>query len=71
MGGVDRAVSSAKSVAGHAAIANAAACVQAQGGMGFTWEVDVHLYLKRAWALDTVFGTGDMHADTVAGLLTR
>ncbi len=24
--------------------------------MGFTWEVDVHLYLKRAWVLDTHFG---------------
>ena len=35
--------------------------------MGFTWEVDVHLYLKRAWVLDTVFGTPDEHADTVAG----
>ena len=27
--------------------------------MGFTWEVDVHLYLKRAWLLDTVFGTAE------------
>ena len=37
--------------------------------MGFTWEVDVHLYLKRAWALDTAFGTAEAHADTVASLL--
>ena len=34
--------------------------------MGFTWEVDVHLYLKRAWVLDTHFGTADENADTVA-----
>ena len=31
--------------------------------MGFTWEVDVHLYLKRAWVLDTHFGSADAHAD--------
>jgi alkylation response protein AidB-like acyl-CoA dehydrogenase len=24
-------------------------CVQLHGGVGFTWEFDVHLYLKRAW----------------------
>jgi len=34
--------------------------------MGFTWEVDVHLYLKRAWVLETHFGTGDEHCDAVA-----
>ena len=37
--------------------------------MGFTWEVDVHLYLKRAWVLDTVFGAADAHADAVAATL--
>ncbi len=39
------------------------------GGMGFTWEVDVHLYLKRAWVLDTHFGSVDAHCDTLASLL--
>ncbi len=24
-------------------------CLQVHGGMGFTWEADVHLHLKRAW----------------------
>ena len=37
--------------------------------MGFTWEVDVHLYLKRAWVLDTHFGSADAHADAVAAAL--
>ena len=41
------------------------------GGMGFTWEVDVHLYLKRAWVLDTHFGSGDHHADAVAATLAE
>jgi alkylation response protein AidB-like acyl-CoA dehydrogenase len=66
-----RAASGAKLLAGEAATVNAKTATQVHGGMGFTWEVDVHLYLKRAWVLDTVFGTGDMHADTVAGLISR
>ena len=37
--------------------------------MGFTWEVDVHLYLKRAWVLETHFGSGDHHADAVAATM--
>ena len=54
-------------MAGEAAIANGKAATQVFGGMGFTWEVDVHLYLKRAWVLDTHFGSADAHADVVAG----
>jgi alkylation response protein AidB-like acyl-CoA dehydrogenase len=64
-----RPVSGAKLLAGEAATLNAKAATQVHGGMGFTWEVDVHLFLKRAWVLDTAFGTGDTHADTVATLL--
>jgi len=64
--GVERSVSVAKTVAGDAAIANGKAATQVFGGMGYTWEVDVHLYLKRAWVLDTHFGTGDEHADAIA-----
>ncbi len=65
-GPVARAVSGAKLLAGEAAVANGKAATQVHGGMGFTWEVDVHLYLKRAWVLDTVFGSSDVHADRVA-----
>jgi alkylation response protein AidB-like acyl-CoA dehydrogenase len=68
--GLDRAVSGAKVVAGDAAITNGKAAMQVYGGMGFTWEVDVHLYLKRAWVLDTHFGSGDEHCDAVAAALT-
>lgn len=67
--GVDRSVSVAKAVAGDAAVANGKTATQVYGGMGFTWEVDVHLYLKRAWVLDTHFGAGDGHADEVASSL--
>jgi alkylation response protein AidB-like acyl-CoA dehydrogenase len=64
--GLDRAVAVAKLTAGEAAIANGKSATQVHGGMGFTWEVDVHLFLKRAWLLDTHFGSVDAHADGVA-----
>jgi len=71
VGDVRRAVSVAKLLAGEAAVLNGKAATQVHGGMGFTWEVDVHLALKRAWVLDTHFGNSDQHADAVAATLPR
>ena len=68
-GALDRALSGAKLLAGEAAIRNGKSATQVFGGMGFTWEVDVHLYLKRAWLLDAAFGGGDHHADRVAATM--
>ncbi|MGA5067131.1 acyl-CoA dehydrogenase family protein [Streptomyces exfoliatus] len=42
-------IAGAKLLADEAAIGNARDCLQVHGGMGFTWEADVHLHLKRAW----------------------
>jgi alkylation response protein AidB-like acyl-CoA dehydrogenase len=67
--GRSRAVSGAKALAGDAAITNGKSAMQVFGGMGFTWEVDVHLYLKRAWVLDTHFGSADDHCDAVSATL--
>ncbi len=61
-----RAVSGARILAAAAADRNGKDCVQVHGGMGFTWEVDAHLYLKRAWALTPQFGSLDRHADRMA-----
>ncbi|MFH8609293.1 acyl-CoA dehydrogenase family protein [Streptomyces sp. NPDC018029] len=41
--------SAAKLLADDAAVRNARDCLQVHGGMGFTWEAEVHLHLKRAW----------------------
>jgi len=71
IGGVDRALSGAKVLAGEAALLNGKTATQVHGGMGFTWEVDVHLYLKRAWLLDTQFGSVDHHADAVVTEVER
>ncbi|MEU7601742.1 acyl-CoA dehydrogenase family protein [Streptomyces sp. NPDC041003] len=42
-------VAAAKLLADEAAVRGARDCLQVHGGMGFTWEADVHLHLKRAW----------------------
>ncbi|MER6635266.1 acyl-CoA dehydrogenase family protein [Streptomyces microflavus] len=42
-------IAAAKLLADDAAVRNARDCLQIHGGMGFTWEADVHLHLKRAW----------------------
>jgi alkylation response protein AidB-like acyl-CoA dehydrogenase len=68
VGSVDRAVAGARLTAARAAAENAKTCVQVHGGMGFTWEVDAHLFLKRAWVLETVFGSIDEAVETVASL---
>lgn len=71
VGDVDRAVAAAKLCAGEYAIKNARACIQVHGGMGYTWEVPAHYYLKRAYVLENVFGTADEHAESVAGRLEQ
>ncbi len=63
-----RTAAGAKLLADKAAITNARACIQVHGGMGFTWEVPVHLHLKRARARATCFGAPEALARAVGGL---
>ena len=69
VGDATRAVAGAKLLADEAASVNSRSCVQVHGGMGFTWEVPVHFFLKRAWLHATEFGTADDHAEALAELL--
>ena len=64
-------VAVAKTLASSAAAACGKDCVQVHGGMGYTWEVDAHLFLKRAWVHDLAFGDGDHHAERLAEGLVR
>jgi alkylation response protein AidB-like acyl-CoA dehydrogenase len=66
VGDVDRAVSGARINAGEAAMKNSRACIQVHGGMGYTWEVPAHYYLKRTWVLESTFGTLEEHCEVVA-----
>ncbi|WP_281181501.1 acyl-CoA dehydrogenase family protein, partial [Streptomyces aurantiacus] len=43
-------IAAARLLADEAAQLGARDCLQVHGGMGFTWESDVHLHLKRAWS---------------------
>jgi alkylation response protein AidB-like acyl-CoA dehydrogenase len=54
---VTRAVMGAKILSDEAALANARAAIQVHGGMGYTWEVPLHLHLKRSRVMATTFGT--------------
>lgn len=47
----------------------AAAGIQMHGGIGFTWDHDMHLYFKRAKASEALFGDGDYHREKVAQIL--
>ncbi|MFI5507629.1 acyl-CoA dehydrogenase family protein [Mycobacterium sp. NPDC051804] len=40
------------------------------GGIGFTWEHDAHLYVRRAKSTQLVFGGPDFHAERLAALVT-
>jgi alkylation response protein AidB-like acyl-CoA dehydrogenase len=59
-------VHSAKALAVDAAIENATDNVQNHGGMGYTWESDAHLYLKRARVLEHLCGSRMAHLDAIA-----
>jgi len=40
--------------------------VQVHGGIGFTWDHDMHLYFKRARADDVAFGDSNYHRELIA-----
>jgi alkylation response protein AidB-like acyl-CoA dehydrogenase len=44
----------------------AADCLQIHGGVGFTWEYDVHLYFKRARASEALLGDPSWHRERIA-----
>jgi len=65
------AASVAKAYVGDAARKVCGESIQVHGGIGFTWEYDLHLYFKRAKALEPMYGDGDYHRElivrTIAG----
>lgn len=56
------AISSAKLAAGDAAELGARVALQVHGAMGYSWEMDLHFYMKRAWALIGAWGDRNFHA---------
>ncbi|HVH80644.1 MAG TPA: acyl-CoA dehydrogenase, partial [Stellaceae bacterium] len=63
------AVSMAKAYASDASRKVSNAGIQLHGGIGMTWEHDLHLYMKRAKASEVAFGDATWHRERVASLL--
>lgn len=57
----ERSVSVAKSYLGEHAAPMLQHCVQLHGGIGVTWEHDLHLYLRRVTLYRSMFGTPEDH----------
>jgi alkylation response protein AidB-like acyl-CoA dehydrogenase len=63
------AVSIAKMYASDAARTVGNRGIQIHGGMGFTWENDLHLYYRRAKASENAFGDATFHRERIASLV--
>jgi alkylation response protein AidB-like acyl-CoA dehydrogenase len=66
--GVDtaRRVSAAKVYAGEHVPELIQDCVQLHGGIGLTWEHDIHLYLRRVTLARRLYGSPDEHRERLA-----
>jgi alkylation response protein AidB-like acyl-CoA dehydrogenase len=55
----------AKAYVGDASRKVCGDAIQVHGGIGFTWEYDLHLYFKRAKALEPLYGDADHHRELI------
>ena len=58
-----------KAYSSEAYFENAGQAMQLHGGVGFTWEYDVHLHFKRAKASELYLGNADEHYESLADTL--
>ncbi len=63
------AASVAKAYVGDASRKVCGSSIQVHGGIGFTWEYDLHLYVKRAKHLEPLYGDADFHRERALQLL--
>jgi alkylation response protein AidB-like acyl-CoA dehydrogenase len=64
-----RALLAARIVASRAAHRATTANIQVHGGMGYTWELEAHLLLKRAMVLDVALAPAEAAVDELAATL--
>ena len=62
-------VSMAKSAASETAQTAAKVALQVYGALGYTWEQDLHIWMRRAWSLEAAWGSGAWHRARVAGAI--
>ena len=58
----------AKALASDAGWNVTSSALQVHGGIGFTWEHDLHFFLKRAKVDGSLFGSAREHRDRVADI---
>jgi alkylation response protein AidB-like acyl-CoA dehydrogenase len=61
-----RDVSMAKAFASDAAYRSSRSSMQVHGAIGYTWEADLQLWMKKAWALQRAWGDATFHRRRVA-----
>lgn len=61
-----RDASMAKALASEAAYRASRGSMQVHGGIGYTWEADLQLFMKKAWALGRAYGDPVWHRRRVA-----
>ena len=59
------AASVAKAFVSEAARKVCGDAIQVHGGIGFTWDYDLHLYFKRAKHLEALYGDAEFHREPV------
>ena len=64
-----RDVSLAKALAAEAVDLAARTALQCHGAIGYTFEYDLHLWMKRGWALSAVWGDAAWHRNRIAEAL--
>ncbi|KUI29264.1 acyl-CoA dehydrogenase family protein [Mycobacterium sp. GA-2829] len=68
-GRTDRSAALAQAVATQNAVSVVSDAIQLHGGIGVTWECDLHLYLRRAKALELTYGSPTRHRARIAASL--
>jgi alkylation response protein AidB-like acyl-CoA dehydrogenase len=63
------AASVAKAYLNEASRKVCGSAIQVHGGIGFTWEYDLHLYFKRAKHLEALYGDADFHRERALQLV--
>ena len=67
----ETAASIAKSYVGDAARKVCGEAIQVHGGIGFTWEYDLHMYFKRAKGLEAQYGDADYHRELIVSAVAK
>jgi hypothetical protein len=63
------AVSLAKAAASEAGVVASRKALQVHGAIGYAHEYDLHLWMKRAWALAAAWGDAAWHRNRIATII--